>query len=162
MEGPKSVSCLKTCLGTNVSSLIRETGRWHHCSLWRCIQAGVSLCPLTCWFKFARPGTKEFLQRSPKPETVTPKEQAWPLWTIRVSTVVVSSLLTTTTLGDPPLPKISTWHQDIAGSRSGEPQCFAVSVHLYIYLFPHFLYFLIFLFYSFTICSSHCLIGSYL
>lgn len=43
---------------------------------------------------------------------------------------------TTTTLGDPPLSKISTWHHDITGLRSGKPFYFAVFMYLSVCLSP--------------------------
>lgn len=80
-EGPGVFSVWGLGLETNVSSLIPETGRWYHCIQWR----------------------------SPKPETVIPKEQAGPLKAISQGYVLLSFVHSLPQQMDsPPLPKIST------------------------------------------------------
>jgi len=136
-----------------------KSGRWYHCILWR---QDTSLLPLICWLKFSRPGSKEFLVRSRS--QMLSLQKSWLSHfglQVRVCVVVISPhQLNNTTSDDPSLLETSTWHHWIKEWWTTLLCCVRVSDCLS--LFPHFLSFLFVFFYSFTLCSSPCLILSYL
>lgn len=135
--------------------------RWCHCILRRHDTSWLlSSSSCLCCLKFAGPGTQE-----EKSSCWEPWSQKWSLQRAVLTTLDCTheNMLWLSTdhcaLDDSLLPKTSIpWHQGTAGSRSSETLYFAVFVYLSV--FPHFVSFLYIFFYSFTLCSSHCLIFS--
>ena len=151
VEDPEIFSGWGTGLAASVSSLIQEAGRLHHCILWRHDRKWhLPAYSYFCWFKFTRSGRKE-----QKNSCWDPGRQKLLLQRAGSTTLdLICTFLIRVNLSPESWRTHHYWHQDITGSRSGEPLCVALFLCFYICMsVSPFIFF-----YSFILCSNSCLI----
>ena len=106
----------RSVLWPNNSSLVWETGEWHHSILWKTGCRWAPLCSLLSPGKAWKMGTKEFVLRSQSQKLPLQRELTQALWTyLQVCTVAIIIVNQTRAPDNPSLLKINVWTMSSAG-----------------------------------------------